>query len=173
LGFLNQTVQTVHRNAQWLVLPAGTSGNTWIAETRPNALSLNCGVAEHLYLWSTIQFEYTDHPDPDRKGERKVKTRYYSHTVTRDDMSSDEVFSWQWHPLADGPTYPHLHVHGGELLGTSLHKLHVPTGRVFLEDVISFLIKDVGVVPATEDWQEVLERNLELVNAHGTWGTRI
>lgn len=169
LQFLNRSIQTVSANAQWFVLPTG-DGVVWNAETRPSPVVLRCGDSGRLHLWSSLQFEYVDHPD--RAGERKVRTCHYAHTVSRDDMSTDEVFSWQWHPLETGPTYPHLHVHGTELLGQTLHKLHIPTGRVFLEDVLSFLIEDLRVTPASADWRTVLADNLGRVNTHGTWGTR-
>jgi hypothetical protein len=170
LRFLQESLTAVHSTAQWFVAPVPGGQGLQVAETRPNALPLRCGDRGRLYLWSTIQYEYVDHPN--RQRERKVKTRYYTHTLTTDEAATNEQLSWQWHPLTNGPRYPHLHVHGHELLGKSLHKLHLPTGRVFLEDVLTFLIEDVGVKPARDDWQDVLERNLRLVNAHGTWGTR-
>ena len=41
----------------------------------------------------------------------------------------------------------------------SLSKLHIPTGSVTIEDVIRFLIADLGVPPLTEQWEEDLRRS--------------
>jgi hypothetical protein len=41
----------------------------------------------------------------------------------------------------------------------SPQKLHIPTGWVTIENVIRFLITDLGVPPLTENWDEVLRES--------------
>jgi hypothetical protein len=43
----------------------------------------------------------------------------------------------------------------------SLSKLHIPTGGVTIEDVIRFLLADLGVPPLTEQWEEELRKSEE------------
>ncbi len=79
-----------------------------------------------------------------------------------------EVLIYQWSPEGTGrTTRPHLHV-GRRLLRESIEvgdrsvrlpKLHVPTGRVAIEDVVRFAIAELGVTPRRVDWKEVLDRN--------------
>ena len=46
---------------------------------------------------------------------------------------------------------------GGHSL--DLNRLHVPTGWVTIEEVIRFLIKDLGVDPVSTDWPGILVRS--------------
>lgn len=66
-----------------------------------------------------------------------------------------DVVTFDWHP--DGRssmTTPHVHVHSE---GTRLsRKHHIPTGPVPLAFVVRFLIAELGVEPARDDWQNVL-----------------
>jgi hypothetical protein len=57
----------------------------------------------------------------------------------------------------DDAPWPHLHAHGARDTLT-LHKLHLPTGRVALEAVVRFLIGDLNVAPRRSDWRTVLDR---------------
>lgn len=132
------------------------------------ALRLRTGDGGTLFLRSTIRFEYVAHPV--REGERKVSTLYYAHSLATDERLRDELFSWQWHPLETEPSYPHMHVTGGKVQSYALHELHIPTGRVFLESVVAFLIADLGVVPKREEWQAVLTENLARVSRFASWG---
>ena len=46
----------------------------------------------------------------------------------------------------------------------------MPTGRIAVEDVIRFLIEDFGVIPAKENWDEVLDEGREQFRSFRTWG---
>lgn len=43
--------------------------------------------------------------------------------------------------------------------GFAPNRLHIPTGGVVLEDVIRFVIADLGVPPLTDQWEEELRRS--------------
>lgn len=161
----------MHARAQWVTAPVPGVDGLFVAQTVPNPVPMRCSFGGRLFLWSTIQFEFTENTRP--SGGRKVSTRHYSHSVYLDEDAQVELLSWQWHPLDAGPTYPHLHVHGGDLVGQSLHKLHLPTGRVFLEDVLLFLLNDDIVDPAHPDAHGTLEENLDRLHRYGTWGTTL
>ena len=72
--------------------------------------------------------------------------------------------AWHWHPMSnlseDASPWPHLHAYGARDTLT-LHKLHLPTGRVSLEAVVRFLIEDLDVAPRRTDWRAVLRRHEE------------
>lgn len=78
--------------------------------------------------------------------EYRCSTNAYHYTLS--DEHHAEMVSWHWHP--DTSPAPHVHV---PALDSSFH---IPSGRVAFERVVRFLIEDIGVVPARDDWDEVL-----------------
>jgi hypothetical protein len=72
----------------------------------------------------------------------------------------DGTWLVRWDYRRDGGP-PHLHLHGDPASWSSgsFHKLHFPTRRVPIEDVIRFLITDerVSVEPRSEHWEDVLD----------------
>jgi hypothetical protein len=55
---------------------------------------------------------------------------------------------------------PHVHVNSvpqGWAAGRHFHKLHMPTRRVAIEDVVRFLILEEIVEPRSPNWEETLE----------------
>ena len=60
----------------------------------------------------------------------------------------------------------HLHLQGEYELGPRrtipLADVHIPTGWVMLEEIIRFLITDLGVRPKEEDWENPLRESEEL-----------
>jgi Family of unknown function (DUF6516) len=69
----------------------------------------------------------------------------------------DGTWLVRWDYLRDtGP--PHIHVRGGGLESDpNFHKLHIPSRRVALEDVIRFLIDENRAMPLSDHWSEVLD----------------
>ncbi len=51
-----------------------------------------------------------------------------------------------------------------------LGRLHVPSGRIAFEQVLLFVIDELGVVPAREAAREVLGEVLERFRQYRTWG---
>lgn len=158
LEFLNGSLACVCTTATWFVLPVGDS---WRATTSPTVIRLwDSQHEDALYLRSTIEYAYVD--DPKHAGERKVSTLGYAHTVGTDPDMATEMYSWEWQ---DGASpYPHLHLGRG--------KLHLPTGRVFFEHVLLFLIMDLGR-EARDGWEGVLGDHLGRLARHETWGNSI
>jgi hypothetical protein len=64
--------------------------------------------------------------------------------------------------------YPRSHIHvnaspGGYPAGRKdFHKLHLPTGRVAIEDVVSFLIREQEAASVSPLWEAVLEEAAEI-----------
>lgn len=73
------------------------------------------------------------------------------YTVLRD---GSELLAYHWHPeVPSRYRDPHLHA---RLATLEDFRPHLPTGLVLLEDVIAFLITELGARPLRDDWEIVL-----------------
>jgi hypothetical protein len=96
----------------------------------------------------------------------RVRIRGYIYTVY--DLTGEapeEIFSYHWHPESS-VTIPHVHFKKGEKLIT---RTHLPTGRVSIESVAEFLIRDMGVKHRRNDWESVIVRNREKFEQYRSW----
>ena len=128
---------------------------------RPTPLN---GFAE-LFLRVLQNYQLIDTGEP---GQHRYKVVTLGYQYSLETVERREVLIYQWSPEGTGrTTRPHLHV-GRRLLRESIEvgdrsvrlpKLHVPTGRVAIEDVVRFAIAELGVTPRRVDWKEVLDRN--------------
>jgi hypothetical protein len=86
----------------------------------------------------------------------RVDLASYFHTLR--DAQGREVIAYHWHPEGRSPIdFPHLHLGAGSVVGREeLQKAHIPTGRVELEDVLLMAIREFGIRPRRDDWQEIL-----------------
>jgi hypothetical protein len=157
------SLSTVHRDAVWIVVPGKDA--PWAAVTQPPVVRLQAE-RDPLYLRSTIQFTYDD--DVRFPGERKVVTSHYAHTVGESDDLRHQLYSWEW--AANEPRYPHLHLRRSNPTFEGLGKLHIPTGRVFYEEVLLFLVQDHGVRPVRDDWRDVMAETHRRVVTFASWG---
>src|SRR5262249_51662350 len=114
-----------------------------------------------LHLDVTQQYRVVE-----AEGERgpwKVTIVEYDYSILNEDFS--EFLVYHWHPDSSSPEKrPHLHI-GGES-----GKAHVPTGRVALEDVLRFCIRDLEVQPLREDWSDILDATQGAFETWRTWG---
>lgn len=132
----------------------------------PLAVPLRTNDGGRLFLRSTILFKYAE--SVKFPGERKVSTLEYAHTVSSDESLKPQLYSWEWAPQEPG--YPHVHVRRSDPEYHGLGKLHIPTGRVFFEHVLLFLIAEHDVVPVVDDWKPKLSESLRRVSSFSTWG---
>jgi hypothetical protein len=91
------------------------------------------------------------------KGERgpwKVSTVAYYYALH--DKQQSEILSYHWHPKTEHQD-PHLHLQSGSKVMDSLRGIHLPTGRVTLEEVLRLLIEELRVKPLRMDWRKVLK----------------
>ena len=96
----------------------------------------------------------------------KVRTLGYFYTV-HDCRGAEpcEIFSYQWHPDSK-ITSPHVHFKKGEPI---VARAHLPTGRISIESVVEFLVQDLGVKPAKENWPTIVGRNREIFEKYRSW----
>jgi hypothetical protein len=110
--------------------------------------------------------------DPIPTNSPTVTTKYYLYSIL--DAERKDLIGFHYHPeLDDDPVlYPHIHVYADadeRYSFFNLHKRHIPSGRVPLEDVIEWLIVELDVKPLREDWQSVLKETREKFKQNRTW----
>ena len=130
--------------------------NAVALETAVTPIHLNSAEGPSLYLL-VLQGGFVV-PDPRYRREWKVSSARYTYAVyDRPDIGGTEALI-RWHWDRDNPNWPapHVHVAVPDPQGKGVD-LHIPTGaRVSIEQVVAFLIRDMGVTPAIPDWQDVL-----------------
>jgi hypothetical protein len=95
-------------------------------------------------------------------------TGYWYHVQQKD---GPEIVAFHWHPgTVHGPiSYPHLHI-GQPTSPIDIGSgRHVPTGRVSIEAVVRFLIKELHVRPLRSDWESVIADNEAGIDAVRAW----
>jgi hypothetical protein len=138
------------------------------------------GVGEVLLRFA---HEYTVVPVPEdqQRGPYKVHSSSYQYRIL--DIKERELVIHDWHPQGMSPVLtPHVHVPpaGAVIMAqrpgspregakTYLGDLHIPTARIFLEDVVEFLIRDFDVVTLKPNWRTLLERNRAAIERDRTW----
>jgi len=103
------------------------------------------------------------------RGPWKCSTTRYQYAL--DDREGKEVLAYHWHPIgASGITRPHAHLGAGAQIDHSgLLKAHLPTNRIAFEDFLACAIRDLGVQPLRDDWQEVLDEARDRFEEWQTW----
>jgi hypothetical protein len=86
------------------------------------------------------------------------------------ELSSRKIVANQWHPEQGSIDFPQLHIGtgAGASLG-SVHKYHLATGRVSLENVPRLAIREFQVESVRADWEEVLGETQAAYEAWRTW----
>lgn len=93
-----------------------------------------------------------DSPPRSRWRVTLVETSYIVFDLT----DNREILAFHWHPHVLGKAFHHVHLEAGLRAAPAFIGLHVPTGGVQLEDVLTFLIDELGVQPRRADWRIVL-----------------
>jgi hypothetical protein len=105
-------------------------------------------------------------------GPWRAQTVAYSFELVHQDGA--RLLAYHWHPSPPNRVYfPHLHFpRGCTSAGVSLSKIHAPTGRVCVEEVIRLAIEEFGVQSLKDDWDAVLRDTQKAHEAYRTWGGR-
>jgi len=116
-----------------------------------DAVPFTCKNDLPIYFHGSMVFGFErDERPPHEGGVKAVVSKYiYSLRIGADEPG--EFVTWHWHPEVGGPPDPHVHVRGenGDVPG--LRDMHVPTSRVFLEDVLLFAVRDLTARCRDED----------------------
>lgn len=92
----------------------------------------------------------------------RLRTKEYSYRLLdQDDPRADSIIRWEY--VSDAPPAGfcrhHIQATTGVRLGGSvfdMNRAHAPSGWVTIEELIRFVIVDLGVLPRTRSWPEVL-----------------
>ena len=92
-----------------------------------------------------------------------VHVEQYIYTVSKAGDIKDRIIAFHWHPTGeDAVPFPHLHVYEATPAAVVHGSRHVPTGRILLEGVITWLIDEFGATHAA-DARVKLEKQAETV----------
>ena len=94
-----------------------------------------------------------------------IKTRKYSYVIERR-SDGREIIAFHWDP-SESAKVQYAHVHA-EMVGLN-RKCHIPTGRVPIEDVVSFAIHELGVKPLQSKWKRTILEAREVFMGQKTW----
>lgn len=145
-----------------ILIPHTTTTNNYLLLHKPDR-------SQYLQLEVSVEYAVIFAPGSvERRPFRTLVTRYIYGIA---DLADRELFAFHWHPvgISDVRT-PHLHVSvarsvslpgrpGGPGLGElNLGKLHFPTHRIEVAELVRFLIVELGVGPRRPDWERVLDR---------------
>lgn len=149
----------------------GVRGGGYLPADAPHAIALNEGDpvtlrgAIPLALTVLQQYRIVETPYPDRGPWTVATTAYLYSLESIADVPErrTEFVSYHWQPQGGaGAPYPHLHI-GEAAIGAAiqvgsryLHRMHFPTGRIAVEDVIRLAIVEFGATPLRGDWDIVL-----------------
>ena len=129
---------------------------------QPRAVVLSDGDAVALRGNAALMLSVAEHFSPVQQtdGWTTVRTAYF---VEVGQQGGGELLAFHWHPVgASRVRTPHLHVGAEVRIGSRwLPKVHVPTGAIALQDVLTLCVEELEVEPIRDDWLVVLERSRE------------
>jgi hypothetical protein len=158
--------------AIWVVgeSPEGGDDSSLLASEDPIRLKREDGLS--LLFSPSQRFDLIPDEREGFEGEWKARTLAYIYEVRVEGEDEPQLLGWHWHPLeTPHRAEPHVHVRvEHESLGVPLPKLHLPAGRVAFEELVLLLIRDLGVRPARDDWEAIIEDTWGRFRAFRTWG---
>ena len=121
----------------------------------PHAITLGTGGTRvRLSGASRVHIRFTQFyrivpVDESRHSWQVVATSYF---YALDDADQREIIAFHWHPdRRSDVTEPHLHLGPGARIGYDrLHRAHIPTGHVTIQDVLHLAVSDLGVEPIVD-----------------------
>ena len=122
-----------------------------------------------LYLAVTQTYRVVE-PTP-RQFKAKTTAYLYEVSVKRNSDELANVFEFHWHPdTTRSLKWPHLHVVGNTQDG-NVERVHFPTARLAVEDLIRLLIRDFGVktrIPY-DNAKKILAKNKLALMQSASW----
>lgn len=139
--------------------------DVWVLVCPTDPIRLRSETGPDLFL--TFEQAFHHGPHPEYPGEFKIFTDAYIYRVRYSERAEDALFAWHWHPLARPEC--HIHIGAPHSTATDLHKKHVPAGRVSFEEVLLFLISEMGVQPIKDSWEADLGDALDRFETYRSW----
>jgi hypothetical protein len=161
IGYLRETISCVTDQELTAFQQSKKLYKVWF--NPPAEISTKSGA--HLFLSFTQVFGAM--PYPKNTGQFKARTQEYSYRLLKSsDIGSKEILAYHWHPNESDLRDPHLHIRV-----PSVSRIHFPTSRVCIEDIIWMMIQYYGAKPTMKrsEWQAILDRNKKAFEKMATW----
>jgi hypothetical protein len=143
---MNQGLGYVTRAGQWRAArPQGSGLWTLLLQPDETIPLPRDQDAVPWYLFAYLRFGFEVDERPGLEGGTKAVTREYIYSLRVGRDEAGEVIAWHWHPGIPAAPDPHVHVRATHPDVPTLSDLHIPTSRVFFEDVLLFAIRNLGV----------------------------
>ena len=139
--------------------------NDWRLVSSDDPIAIATEDGPPLFLSFQQAFHHGDHPD--YQGERKIFTDAYSYRVRYSEKPADALFAWHWHPTLRPEC--HIHIGAPHAVATDLHKKHVPAGRVSFEEILLFLVAEMGARPTRASYRDDLGDSLARFDQFKSW----
>jgi hypothetical protein len=95
----------------------------------------------------------------------RLKTKEYSYRLLDvDDPRANAILRWEYVSAVPPGGFCRHHVQINTGVGLSgglldMNRAHAPSGWVTIEELLRFIIVDLGVVPVTRNWPQVIEES--------------
>jgi hypothetical protein len=156
-------------------IPSGQVGEIVVTATRPQpAVRFPLRTqsrSNDLSLSISHRFALDERSATPRSRKRAHSVSYLYELKDRWDR---EILVFHWHPMSNSSVKtPHAHVSGARPIPLSarpsgelpppldLSNVHIPNGILQIEEVLLMLIRDLGVQPTTDRWEQTLLASLD------------
>ena len=104
----------------------------------------------------------------------RASTTFYEYKLSNNE--GRELVTYHWHPHEPNSIlWPHLHIGSAVIdtaepgFGKRFSRLHLPTSRISIEQVIRAAISQFDVIPTRQDWESVLDDGQQLFEQRRRW----
>lgn len=139
---MNQNLGLLTRSSQWRA--ARTSPDLWTLLLEPqDPVPLPRRVGSTLYLSAYIRFGFETDRRDSHEGGVKAVVREYIYSLRTAPEEEAEFLAWHWHPKTQRAEHPHVHARADHPEIPDFRDLHLPTARVFFEEVLLFTVTNL------------------------------
>ena len=162
---MNGALSLVTRATTWRAARPKT-GNRWALVLLDDPVPLVCRPERALFLSASLAFEFEPDYREGHKGGVKAVTRKYIYGLRTGRDEADEFLAWHWHP--ENRAQPHVHIRTNHPDVAGLPGMHIPTSRVFFEDVLLFAVSELDAT-CRDGAQDLLAESLRRTHDWASW----
>jgi hypothetical protein len=151
---MNVALGFVTRSAIWRAARPKV-GDAWALILSEEPVPLICAPQRPLFFTGTMGFRFEIDQREGHVGGWKVSTTKYTYSLRSSRDDEDELIAWHWN-IDDWPD-PHVHVLATHGALPGLDRMHIPTNRVFFEDVLLFTISELGATHREGATEQLIE----------------
>jgi hypothetical protein len=160
-AILNRTVTDSR-----LTLLAGPHPDIWLVTRYQNGKTLPLELRPSGFLFFRQLVSREIDPDPAVKDHIIVQEAVYTFALT-ENQDEDWVFRYEWNRSQSKQSRPHSHLHIKAVhpvfRDIDFERVHLPVGRLSIEQILAHLILEHGIEPKAEVRDTIIE---ELAESH-------